>query len=79
MNLTPTEFRIKRVLDDGKEHQAIELMPCLGDELADINALHYHIFGLRNKLEAEVSQSIVTRRVAKKTTYRLVAFILTDD
>jgi DNA-binding response OmpR family regulator len=47
---TATEQRILKVLADGRPHTVDELLACLEDSQAELNALLIHIFRIRRKM-----------------------------
>jgi hypothetical protein len=73
-NLTPTEQRIANVLADGMPHRRRELLACLQDPEAELNALRVHLCNLRAKLRP-IGQDILCELSDRGLFYRQVRLL----
>lgn len=71
---TVTERRILDLLSDGKPHRTHSIREKLFDHLTTMNAVRWHIFNLRAKMEP-LGEFIVCEIKDMKTYYRHVRLI----
>jgi hypothetical protein len=75
---TPTQERILHLLADNQPHLNHEVLACLGDELASLNALHSHLTRIRLKLRP-IGQNVICEIRDSRIYYRHVRLISTTD
>lgn len=71
---TPIHLRILEILSDGLPHTPEELLPAIGDELADIPTLQVHICRIRKVLRP-AGQDIIAEYVRRDCRYRHVRLL----
>ena len=71
---TPIESRIVAVLADGLPHHPRELVPLIGDEMADVGNVQDHITNLRKKLNP-IGEHVVCEFVSRQRLYRQVRLL----
>jgi hypothetical protein len=77
-NFTPTQRAILSVLSDGEPHGRDELVACLSDDLANPNAIHYHLCPLRKILRAKGEDIICEYTKRRAQRYRHVRLLVTQ-
>lgn len=70
-DLTPTERKMFRVLEDRKDHTREELHACLWDQEGSINNIQMHISNLRRKV-APLSMEILCVVRGYQHLYRMI-------
>lgn len=68
---TTTQLKMLDVLRDGEPHHKRELHACLPDDLAAMNAVHFHISTIRNLIR-DAGYLIMIQFQGYTAMYRLV-------
>ncbi len=73
--LSPIQRRILELLSDGLPHERYEVLECLGDSEASLNALRRHIRKCRDALERYGHTVICELRDGRRIFYRHVRLL----
>lgn len=75
---TSTQLRILDVLRDGEPHHKREIHACLPDDLASINAVHFHVSTIRGKIR-DAGYLIMIQFQGYTPLYRLVKSVEQEE